>query len=299
MKSYPLIKMILLCSTIVLTSCTYATKLGDKLFPDSEFNTLVVKADAAMQDEQWVKAAELYKKAGHLKPDDMALKLKEAKAYQYDGKFFLAFNTYQVIIDAKLPASEANKRIEKAAKDNQIKFGFKIAPSDVKADQVKEPLNQEVLQKDEVIEEKLIEEPPAISEHSLSLEEVMAPPEQVKAFAEDTNKSVLEALNAWAGAWETKNLTKYFAHYVDDFAGDLPNAKAWRQSRKIKILHSPRIKVSLSEIQVLRHQGTVEVTFKQNYESATYQDIGRKTLVMKYLKGRWLIKKELFNQRYE
>ncbi|CEN56221.1 exported protein of unknown function [Candidatus Methylopumilus turicensis] len=295
MKSYPLIKMILLCSTIVLTSCTYATKLGDKLFPDSEFNTLVVKADAAMQDEQWAKAAELYKKAGHLKPDDMALKLKEAKAYQNDGKFLLAFNTYQVIIDAKLPASEANKRIEQAAKDNQIKFGFKIAPSDVKADQVKESLNQEVLQKDEVIEEKVIEEPPAISEHSLSLEEVMAPPEQVKAFAEDTNKSVLEALNAWAGAWETKNLTKYFAHYVDDFAGDLPNAKAWRQSRKIKILHSPHIKVSLSEIQVLRHQGTVEVTFKQNYESATYQDIGHKTLVMKYLKGRWLIKKELFN----
>lgn len=295
MKSYPLIKMILLCSTIVLTSCTYATKLGDKLFPDSEFNTLVVKADAAMQDEQWAKAAELYKKAGHLKPDDMALKLKEAKAYQNDGKFLLAFNTYQVIIDAKLPASEANKRIEQAAKDNQIKFGLKIAPSDVKADQVKESLNQEVLQKDEVIEEKVIEEPPAISEHSLSLEEVMAPPEQVKAFAEDTNKSVLEALNAWAGAWETKNLTKYFAHYVDDFAGDLPNAKAWRQSRKIKILHSPHIKVSLSEIQVLRHQGTVEVTFKQNYESATYQDIGHKTLVMKYLKGRWLIKKELFN----
>ncbi|WP_144402550.1 hypothetical protein [Candidatus Methylopumilus turicensis] len=248
-----------------------------------------------MQDEQWAKAAELYKKAGHLKPDDMALKLKEAKAYQNDGKFLLAFNTYQVIIDAKLPASEANKRIEQAAKDNQIKFGFKIAPSDVKADQVKESLNQEVLQKDEVIEEKVIEEPPAISEHSLSLEEVMAPPEQVKAFAEDTNKSVLEALNAWAGAWETKNLTKYFAHYVDDFAGDLPNAKAWRQSRKIKILHSPHIKVSLSEIQVLRHQGTVEVTFKQNYESATYQDIGHKTLVMKYLKGRWLIKKELFN----
>ena len=295
MKSYPLIKMILLCSTIVLTSCTYATKLGDKLFPDSEFNTLVVKADAAMQDEQWAKAAELYKKAGHIKPDDMALKLKEAKAYQYDGKFLLAFNTYQVIIDAKLPASEANKRIEKAAQDYQIKFGFKNAPNVVKADQVKESLNQEVLQKDEVIEEKVIEDPPSIPEHSLSLEDVMAPPEQVKAFAEDTNKSVLEALNAWAGAWETKNLTKYFAHYVDDFAGDLPNAKAWRQSRKIKILHSPRIKVSLSDIQVLNHQGTVEVTFKQNYVSATYQDIGHKTLVMKYLKGRWLIKKELFN----
>jgi hypothetical protein len=285
----------LLCSTIVLTSCTYATKLGDKLFPDSEFNTSVVKADAAMQDEQWAKAAELYKKAGHIKPDDMALKLKEAKAYQYDGKLLLAFNTYQVIIDAKLPASEANKRIEKAAKDYQIKFGFKNAPDVVKADQVKESLNQEVLQKDEVIEEKVIEDPPAISEHSLSLEEVMAPPEQVKAFADNTNKSVLEALSAWAGAWETKNLTKYFAHYVDDFAGDLPNAKAWRQSRKIKILHSPHIKVSLSEIQVLRHQGMVEVTFKQNYESATYQDIGHKTLVMKYLKGRWLIKKELFN----
>lgn len=295
MKSYPLIKMILLCSTIVLTSCTYATKLGDKLFPDSEFNTLVVKADAAMQDEQWAKAAELYKKAGHIKPDDMALKLKEAKAYQYDGKFLLAFNTYQVIIDAKLPASEANKRIEKAAQDYQIKFGFKNAPNVVKADQVKESLNQEVLQKDEVIEEKVIEDPPSIPEHSLSLEDVMAPPEQVKAFAEDTNKSVLEALNAWAGAWETKNLTKYFAHYVDDFAGDLPNAKAWRQSRQIKILHSPRIKVSLSDIQVLNHHGTVEVTFKQNYESATYQDIGHKTLVMKYLKGRWLIKKELFN----
>jgi len=295
MKCHSFIQMILLCFALTLASCTLTTKLGDSLLPDSQYNTLVVKADAAMQDGQWAKAGELYGKASQIKPDDLSLKLKEAKAYQYDGKLALAFNTYQVIIDSKLPSSEANKKIVKAAKENQIKFGFKSQPDVVKAYEVRESPHKEPLQKDEAIEEKVMEEIPLITKQQISIEEVTQSPSQAKAFAKDNNKAILEAVNAWADAWEAKNLKVYFSHYVDDFAGGFPNARAWRQSRKIKILHSPQIKVSLSEIQVSNHQTRVEVTFKQNYESGRYQDAGRKTLEMTNVKGRWLIKKELFN----
>jgi Flp pilus assembly protein TadD len=92
MKYPSLIKMILLCFALALASCTYTTKLGDKLLPDSEYNTLVVKADAAMQDGEWIKAADFYEKAGLLKPENWDLKLKEATAYQKAGKLAQAFN---------------------------------------------------------------------------------------------------------------------------------------------------------------------------------------------------------------
>lgn len=294
MKSHPLIQMILLYVVISLTACTYTTKLGDKFLPDAEYNTLVVKADSFMHNGEWAKAADLYEKAGQIKPEDWALKLKQAQAYQYEGKLAQAFNTYQIIIDAKLLSNEANNKIVKAAKDNQAKFGFKNEPDVSKVEEVKEASPQETPQADEALQEEIMEEIPPIPEQSLTMEEVTQTPEEAESFVVDTDKAILEAVNAWADAWASKNLTAYFAHYADSFAGDLPNATAWRQSRKTKILRSPRIKVTLSEIQVTNHETTVEVVFKQNYESGAYQDIGRKTLQLQLVKGNWRIIKETF-----
>lgn len=294
MKCRSLIKLILLCFAILLASCSYTTKLGDKLIPDAEYNTTVVKADAAMHDGQWAKAAELYEKAGQLKPENWDLKLKQAKAYKNDGKLAQAFNTYQLIIDAQSVVNEATL---KTAKENQQKLGFKnevgvtqVEAASVSTDvvQVEETLTQKA------VEQELIEEIPPIPEQSLTVDEVIETPEQVESFVVAEDKRILDEVNAWAEAWAAKKMDAYFAHYVDGFAGDMVNAKAWQLSRKNKILHSKQIKVSLSELKINNLESSVEVVFKQSYESGTYQDVGRKTLEMIKVKGRWLIKKELF-----
>ena len=295
MKLYPLVKVILLCFVIALTSCTYTTKLGDKLIPDSEYNTLVVKADAAMQDGQWVKAADLYEKAGQLKPESWDLKLKQAKAYQNDGKLAQAFNTYQIIIDAKSSVNDAKDSILESAKASQKKLGFKneAAVTQVEEEQaLKEAVDEVPVE--EALTQEVIEDIPPIPEQSLTVDEVIQSPQQVESFVASEDKLILDEVNAWAEAWSAKRLGAYFTHYVDGFAGDMVNAKAWQVSRKNKILHSKQIKVSLSELKINNLESSVEVVFKQSYESGTYQDVGRKTLEMIKVKGLWLIKKELF-----
>ena len=295
MKLYPLVKVILLCFVIALTSCTYTTKLGDKLIPDSEYNALVVKADAAMQDGQWVKAADLYEKAGQLKPENWDLKLKQAQAYQNDGKLAQAFNTYQIIIEAKSSVNDAKDLILESAKASQKKLGFKneAAVTQVEEGQaLKEAVDEVPVE--EALTQEVIEDIPPIPEQSLTVDEVIQSPEQVESFVASEDKLILDEVNAWAEAWSAKRLGTYFTHYVDGFAGDMVNAKAWQLSRKNKILHSKQIKVSLSELKINNLESSVEVVFKQSYESGTYQDVGRKTLEMIKVKGRWLIKKELF-----
>ena len=295
MKLYPLVKVISICFVMALASCTYTTKLADQLLPDADYHTLVVKADAAMHDGQWAKAAEFYEKAGQLKPNDWNIKLKQAKAYQNDGKLAQAFNTLQIIIDAKGGASDSKDSILQSAKESQIKLGFN---NEATVTQVEEGNQSQASSDQSQVEEGLIQEAiediPPIPEQSLTVDEVIQNPEQVESFVVAEDKGILDEVNAWADAWADKRVDAYFAHYVDGFSGEMANPKAWQLSRKNKILHSKQIKIALTEIKINNLENSVEVVFKQNYESGSYQDVGRKTLEMIKVKGRWLIMKELF-----
>jgi len=295
MKLYPLVKVISICFVMALASCTYTTKLADQLLPDADYHTLVVKADAAMHDGQWAKAAEFYEKAGQLKPNDWDVKLKQAKAYRNDGKLAQAFNTLQIIIDAKGGMSDSKDSILQSAKESQIKLGFN---NEATVTQVEEGNQSQASSDQSQVEEGLIQEAiediPPIPEQSLTVDEVIQNPEQVESFVVAEDKGILDEVNAWADAWADKRVDAYFAHYVDGFSGEMANPKAWQLSRKNKILHSKQIKIALTEIKINNLENSVEVVFKQNYESGSYQDVGRKTLEMIKVKGRWLIMKELF-----
>ena len=295
MKLYPLVKVISICFVMALASCTYTTKLADQLLPDADYHTLVVKADAAMHDGQWAKAAEFYEKAGQLKPNDWDIKLKQAKAYRNDGKLAQAFNTLQIIIDAKGGMSDSKDSILQSAKESQIKLGFN---NEATVTQVEEGNQSQASSDQSQVEAGLIQEAiediPPIPEQSLTVDEVIQNPEQVESFVVAEDKGILDEVNAWADAWADKRLDAYFAHYVDGFSGEMANPKAWQLSRKNKILHSKQIKIALSEIKINNLENSVEVVLKQTYESGSYQDVGRKTLEMIKVKGRWLIKRELF-----
>ena len=191
--------------------------------------------------------------------------------------------------------NDAKDLILESAKASQKKLGFKneAAVTQVEEGQaLKEAVDEVPVE--EALTQEVIEDIPPIPEQSLTVDEVIQSPEQVESFVASEDKLILDEINAWAEAWSAKRLGTYFTHYVDGFAGDMVNAKAWQLSRKNKILHSKQIKVSLSELKINNLESSVEVVFKQSYESGTYQDVGRKTLEMIKVKGRWLIKKELF-----
>jgi ketosteroid isomerase-like protein len=116
-----------------------------------------------------------------------------------------------------------------------------------------------------------------------------------KVEALDASKAVFDELNAWRAAWQSKNMKAYFSHYVEDFAGEAKNAKAWRQERADKIKSAKNIQVTFSDAQVnFTSDDKAELKFKQHYRSGNYKDVGQKTLQFKKVDNRWLIAQEIF-----
>jgi len=122
---------------------------------------------------------------------------------------------------------------------------------------------------------------------------VSAPPVQTSASS-DKMLGVLEAVDAWAAAWSSKNVKKYLSHYANDFrTPDGESRKAWAETRKDRISRPKYIDVKVSN-------GTVDFTddthatvkFHQDYRASNFKASGRKTLLMVKSGGNWLIQEE-------
>jgi outer membrane protein assembly factor BamD (BamD/ComL family) len=73
--------VLMLSLALSLASCGITDKINKKYFPDAEFNSLVVKGDAAMDRADWDRAIAAYEEAASIKPNDGELRLKQANAY--------------------------------------------------------------------------------------------------------------------------------------------------------------------------------------------------------------------------
>ncbi|MDP1940264.1 MAG: tetratricopeptide repeat protein, partial [Gallionella sp.] len=94
---------------------------------------------------------------------------------------------------------------------------------------------------------------------------VSAPPVQTSA-ASDKMLSVLEAVDAWAAAWSSKNVKKYLSHYSNDFkTPDGESRKAWAETRKDRISRPKYIDVKVSN-------GTVDFTDDTHATVKFHQD---------------------------
>ena len=120
-----------------------------------------------------------------------------------------------------------------------------------------------------------------------------AAPAQTPA-ASDKMLSVLNAVDAWAAAWSSKNVKKYLSHYASDFkTPDGESRSAWAASRKDRISRPKYIDVKV-------RNGTVDFTddthatvkFHQDYRASNFKASGSKTLLMVKSGGNWLIQEE-------
>lgn len=288
-----IISLVMVSGLLMLSACGITEKF-EKVSADSEFNTVVVKADAAMHDGEWAKAASLYERAAQMKPDQLDWRVKQAQAYRSGGNLAQAFNVYQLIVDSVAPASAANENARKLAKTQLAKSGFKLEPLSSLIET--KPVQHEE-KSEPVIKGKVTQSPPMPTK-IVSVDADVVPPstmDKKKVETLDASKAVFDEFNAWRGSWEKKNVKAYFAHYVDDFAGDEKNAKAWREERKAKIMAAKNIQVTFSDARVsFIADDVAELKFKQHYRSGGYKDVGNKTLQFKKLENRWLIAQESF-----
>ena len=295
--------VLLLSLALSLASCGITDKINKKYFPDGEFNSLVVKGDAAMDRADWDKAIAAYEEAASIKPHDGELRLKQASAYERDGKLAQAFNLYQVILDSTQHSSE----VLKAAKARQSKLGFKPEPvAPAKAQEIIPVVKPEIKIEPEKKVEKFEDKPkPAelVIPPAKDVKDVPTVEAPVAAVSKQVNMAQIQTevqdfLNSWRDAWASKKLNRYYDHYVVAFAGDAKNTAAWRAQRKFKIMVNKTIVVNLDDVVLTSiANDQAEVSFTQHYQAGAYQDKGKKTLKLQKTNGRWQIVQESFKAK--
>lgn len=101
------------------------------------------------------------------------------------------------------------------------------------------------------------------------------------------------AVQDWAKAWSSKNMTSYLAAYSASFAP--PNGKSrasWEQERRARITTKGTIAVDVTELDVQATDTKATAVFKQHYKAGSLVSNSRKTLELSKENGRWLITKE-------
>lgn len=119
-------------------------------------------------------------------------------------------------------------------------------------------------------------------------------PAEPDQAADRQERAVLNAVNAWADAWEAQNVDKYLDSYAKDFKTPGGEArKQWEATRRDRVSRPSKISVKLSNINVrVESDTTAKVTFRQAYKATGLDANSNKTLNLVKEGGRWLIQQE-------
>ena len=116
------------------------------------------------------------------------------------------------------------------------------------------------------------------------------------ATAKPDAGQITDALQAWAKAWSTQDVSAYLACYAKDFKTPGGESRAqWENNRRQRILAPKSIMVTLDAPSVsMVNSDLARITFRQNYQSDLVKaSVSAKTLVMARIDGRWLIQQEI------
>jgi len=100
--------------------------------------------------------------------------------------------------------------------------------------------------------------------------------------------------NSWASAWSAKDIEVYLSKYAEDFKTPSGDTLAlWQASRKQKISSQGKILVEIEDIKVtMKNENLARIQFKQKYTSDKLTEDSNKSLLVKRIDGKWLIKEE-------
>ena len=128
--------------------------------------------------------------------------------------------------------------------------------------------------------------------------------EYYKILAEETknlpdflllNKLLGDFINRWSETWGSKNLQGYMKFYDENFASGSINYYSWLEDKKKKFYKTENIQIIFDKINVTILKPTkYSVTFKQNYNSKTYSDVGIKELIITGCPGDFKIVSEFW-----
>ncbi len=134
----------------------------------------------------------------------------------------------------------------------------------------------------------------AVAEAAASSGRPAAPAATAAAGGEPSPEAAVEALQAWADAWSGQRVDDYLALYSRGFRPPPEMSRLeWEQRRRRRLSAPQYIRLELSSVRALpADDGTVRVSFRQRYESDTFQDEVTKVLVWVAEDGGWRILSE-------
>ena len=127
--------------------------------------------------------------------------------------------------------------------------------------------------------------------------------EETKVTRKNDFEIVTEFIEAWANAWEQKDIEKYFSYYASDYTSSYyEDHNLWKEDRKKRILNKSKINISISNISInfdIEKEEKAIITFDQNYVSDNYKDlVTKKITLIKKLNNWVIISEELIDGKY-
>ncbi len=123
------------------------------------------------------------------------------------------------------------------------------------------------------------------------------PKEQVKITKLPKNelrKIILNSIENWKTAWESKNMEDYYDSYSSNFIYPNNMTKSeWEKYRANRILPKKLINISISNIKFKFKKEKIQATFTQNYKSGRLNQTSNKNLTFVEEDERWLILEEI------
>jgi len=105
-------------------------------------------------------------------------------------------------------------------------------------------------------------------------------------------EEIMNFLQGWVRAWESRNVDQYMAFYSPRFRSYGMNHDQWRDYKSRLAQRYKAIDVEISEIEIQIKGSKALVSFRQNYYSDQFQDVGQKSVWLRYESGGWKIRRE-------
>ena len=188
---------------------------------------------------------------------------------------------------------------EKQAREEKERLEKEQAEKARAAEMAKEQARQEALALEKAKKE---EEQRQAAEAAAKAEAVARAQQEARQQAEKMSKEksqreardrsdVTDTVNRWAASWSAQDAESYILFYGKEFSPPKKLSRAaWEDQRRVRLARPSFIKVTLSDIRIsLLGESHAQATFQQKYESNTYKDSVKKTLILKKEGGNWLI----------
>ena len=112
------------------------------------------------------------------------------------------------------------------------------------------------------------------------------------ANSEQDALSIQRLVERWRQAWEAGDTAAYVACYNPDFERAGMDRSGWEKYMRNRFEGSAKWDIQLSDLHITVSGSAAVVTFKQHYQTETYQKYGLKTLHLRRDQDHWTILKE-------